>query len=60
MKHICMCVFMYVHVHVQTCVSRFAQTFVLINSILTGPVLAGITGTVIVVNLTVLSYNKDK
>lgn len=55
-----MCVFMYVHVHEQTCVSRFAQTFVLINSILTGPVLAGITGTVIMVNLTVLTYNKDK
>lgn len=51
---------MYVPVHEQTCVSRIAHTFVLINSILTGPVLAGITGTVIMVNLAVYTYNKDK
>jgi len=45
MKSIWMCVFM--NVREQTCVSRFAYTFVLIDSILTSPVLAGITGTVI-------------
>lgn len=40
----------------QTCVSRFAQTAVLINSIFTNPVLAWITGTVIMVDLTVHTY----
>lgn len=44
----------------QTCVSRFAHTFVLVYSIFTDPVLAWIVGAVIMVDLTVLTYVETK